>query len=325
MARGVWIATLFAIVSWARAVPAQEALLFEVEFVGDTRSCGDADVLRAKIAERLGRDPFAGKDGRGRLHVRFAREKRAWTGEVVLLDQTEKRLGARTLTHQGNSCDPLVASVVFTIAVLLEDLAPRPEPPPAKPDPSGPLPSAPPDPPKEAPESPGPPPTPRETWVDAALGATGAFGAAPAPIVGGEATLGLDVARARVELSGRMFFPASSDGDVGVRTRVVYGRLAPCYGLIVVAACFVGVVGSVSGEAIGERAVASRVESQLYAAGGIGALSRFFVIKELLFVRAAVDLLFAVSRAGFDVGDQRVWTVPAVSVATMIGFGARLP
>jgi hypothetical protein len=165
----------------------------------------------------------------------------------------------------------------------------------------------------------------RATRIDAAIGPAGALGGAPAPSGGGELTIGVDVARLRVELSGRMYLPASSEGDVAVRTRLVHGRLAPCYGWGVLAGCVVAAIGSVSGEAVGDGVASSRLDGQLYAAGGVGALSRVFVVEDVLFVRAAIDLLFAATRAGFDVGDQRVWTVPIVSAAGAIALGVRLP
>src|SRR6185295_9796958 len=98
---------------------------------------------------------------------------------------------------------------------------------------------------------------------------------------------GIDVARLRVELAGRLFFPASADGDPAVRTRLVYGRIAPCYGWVV--------------------------------------LSRCFVVGDVLFARASVDLLFALSRTSFDVGETRVWTLPAVGAVGTFGVGARIP
>lgn len=291
------------------------------------RSCASTEVLRARVAERLGRDPFTSSaDARGRLEVTFARGgARAWTAEIALFDASGERIGGRALARDGATCEPLLGSVVFTIAVLLEDLAPpepRPEPapsppvtppPPAAPPPDAPAPAA-----STAPASGG-------AHLDVSLGGAGALGGAPAPVAGGELAVGVDLARLRVELSGRMFLPASSEGDVGVRTRLVHGRLAPCYGWVVLAGCVVAAVGSVSGEAVGDGVVSSRLAGQLYAAGGVGVLSRLFVVGDLLFARASLDLLFAATRAGFDVGERRVWTVPVVSAAGALSLGARLP
>ncbi|MBX3200966.1 MAG: hypothetical protein KF894_22695 [Labilithrix sp.] len=291
------------------------------------RSCAGKEVLRAKVAERLGRDPFASSaEARGRLEVAFAREgARAWTAEIALFDASGERIGGRSLARDGATCEPLLGSVVFTIAVLLEDLAP-PEPRPASPPPPGvaspPLAAAPPDAP--APATPAPPASDGPRF-DVSLGGAGALGGAPAPIGGAELAVGVDLARLRLELAGRMFLPASSDGDVGVRTRLVHGRLAPCYGWVVLAGCVVAAVGSVSGEAVGDGVVSSRLAGQLYAAGGVGLLSRVFVLGELLFARASLDLLFAATRAGFDVGERRIWTVPLVSAAGAISLGVRLP
>jgi hypothetical protein len=318
------------VVTSSRRAGAEERALFELESESsaDARTCADVSVLRAKVAERLGRDPFTtGADARGKLRVAFARDKgRTWTADIALADATGKRIGARALTHTGGTCEPLVGSVVFTIAVLIEDLAP-PQPEPTAPvAPPPPPPALPPIAPSaDAPAAPPPAASPRTMRFDASIGAVGALGGAPAPTGGGEILVGLDVARLRVELSGRVYAPASSDGDVAVRTRLVHGRVAPCYGWVVLAGCVVAAVGSVSGEATGDGVVSSRLAGQVYAATGVGLLSRVFVVDDLLFIRASVDLLLAVTRAGFDVGERRVWTVPFASAASTISFGVRLP
>jgi hypothetical protein len=298
----------------AREAKADEQLRFDVEATRAASTCVEGDVLRSKIAERLGRDPFDANAQR-RLHVAFARPDRAWTAEIALYDADEKKTGARTLAREGATCAPLVNEVVFTIAVLLEELAPPPPAPPPPPPPPEP-------PPRD--EAPAQPPPPTKLRIDASVGAAGAIGGSPAPNVGGEAIAGIDHGRLRLELGGRVFLPASSDGDVAVRTRLVYGRLAPCYGLLVISGCAAFAIGSVSGEATGEGVASSRIDGQVYAAGGPGVLSRV-PFGDIVFVRAAIDFLFAFSRVGFDVGDRRVWTLPAVSAAATLGVGARLP
>jgi hypothetical protein len=110
-----------------------------------------------------------------------------------------------------------------------------------------------------------------------------------------------------------------------VRTRTFVGRVAPCYGWTAFAACAVGILGSISGEATGEGVAASKLEAQPYAAAGLGVLSRWFFVDDLLFVRANVDALFPITRTGFDVGDRRVWTVPVLAAAGTVAIGARLP
>lgn len=306
-----------------------DAIALETEVSADARACASSEVLRAKIAERLGRDPFAdpatGAASRT-IRVAFARDKtRAWTADIALFDASGNASGARTIRNGGATCEPLVTSVVFTIAVLLEDLepvAPRP-PPPAPPAPPPPATGM-----DEEKEKPAPPPPPaerRSVRLDASLGPTAAVGTAPAPSAGGELGIGVDVSRLRVEIGGRAYLPASSDGAVAVRTRTMVGRLAPCWGWIEFSACAVGVVGSVSGEAVGEGIASSKLEAQPYAAAGLGILSRVFFIDDLLFVRASVDVLLSITRTGFDVGDRRIWTVPAFAGAATIAVGARLP
>jgi hypothetical protein len=302
-----------------------DAIALETEVSADARTCASAEVLRAKIAERLGRDPFTTGAPR-KIRVAFARDKaRAWTADIALLDASGNASGARAIRNEGATCEPLVTSVVFTIAVLLEDLEP------AKPTPSPPPPPAPPPPSliEEEKEKPAPTPPPaaaerRTVRLDASIGPTGALGTAPAPAAGGELGVGVDISRLRVEIGGRAHLPASSDDAVAVRTRTIVGRVAPCYGWTAFSACAVGVVGSISGEAIGAVA-SSKLEAQPYAAAGLGVLSRVFVVDDLLFVRASVDALFSITRTGFDVGDRRVWTVPVFAGAATIALGARLP
>jgi hypothetical protein len=313
------------VVASSRRAGAEErdAFALESESNEGARACADSEVLRARVAERLGRDPFTtGASARGTLHVTFARDAaRAWTAEIALIDTSGKRIGARSLKQAGATCEPLVGSVVFTIAVLLEDLTP----PAQEPTPVvAPVPAPPPEAPAQ-PEAPAPPTPVHTPRFDASIGAVGVLGGAPAPSAGGEILLGLDASRLRVELSGRMYAPASSEGDVAVRARLAHGRLAPCYGWTVLAGCLVAAVGSVSGEAVGEGVTSSRLAGQPYAAAGVGAVSRLFLVDDLLFVRASVDVLLAVTRAGFDVGDRRVWTVPIVSAASTLALGVRLP
>jgi len=307
-----------------------DAIALETEVSADARTCASAEVLRAKIAERLGRDPFTtnanANEGTRKIRVSFARDKaRAWTADIALLDAAGNPSGGRTLADKGATCEPLATSVVFTIAVLLEDLAPATKP--ADPAPAPPPPASPPliEEGKEKPAPPPPATSGRTVRLDASIGPTGALGTAPAPAGGGELGIGVDVSRFRIEVAGRAYLPSSSDDAVAVRTSTIVGRVAPCYGWTAFAACAVGTIGTVSGEATGEGVASSKLESQLYAAAGLGVVSRLFVVDDLLFVRANVDALFSITRTGFDVGDRRVWTVPVFAAAGTIALGARLP
>ncbi len=324
MARAIFLAIVGLVLAWSSVAAADDRQRLRVEASAEARSCGTADVVRAKIAERLGRDPFRDDDAEAsELRIAFGRSRRTWTADIALADAKGERIGGRSLSNDGTSCEGLVASVVFTVAVLLEDLAPRPSEPP--PPPAAPIAPEPTPAPAE-PERPRPAPPPVRTLrLDGALAGAAGAGLAPASIVGVEAIVGLDAARARLELSGRAWLPASTDDAVAVRTRLVYGRLAPCYGWLVASACAVVAVGSVSGEAIGDAVTGSKSEARLYAATGPALLSRFFFVEDVAFVRASVDLLFSLARAGFDVGERRVWTVPAVAVTGALGVGVRLP
>ncbi len=308
----------------ARAEAAIARMHLEVETAPEARSCATAETLRARIAERLGRDPFTDEtNDTARLRVVFAKKRGGFTAAVALEGAKGERLGARSFERDGATCEPLVTDVVLVAAVLLEDLAPRPEapvpPPPPPPEPSRETP-----PPDRPP--PSPPPAPRDRpRLDFALGAGAGFGVAPSASTTGEITAGFDVARFRVEAGARATLPASSGGDVAVRAQVVSGRVAPCYGWRVLSPCGVLAIGRIEGEATGSGVVAARSSGQLYAGAGVGLVSRLFVAEDLVFVRASVEVLFALARAGFDVGTERVWSVPAAAATATLGIGVRLP
>lgn len=324
----------------AHAQPARDELLgFDYDRAPEATSCGESELVRAKIAERLGRDPFVASTSQATaspgirvLRVRMGRAKRAFTAEIVSLDASGRTSESRTLTD-ALSCDTLVGSVAFTVAVLLEDLS-TPASAPAAPSSTAPN-AAPPNPWPDSPASrpdfarPAPTPSPspattaRRFQPDAALGVLGTVGTAPAVALGVQATVGADFDRLRLELAGRADFPASSAGDV-VRTRLVMGRVAPCYGVPVVSGCLLFAAGSLSGEAIGAGVDRPRIESAFYSAGGVALLSRVF-IGEGVFVRASAEVAVPFSRIGFDVGQQRVWTLSSVSAAGTLGIGVRLP
>ena len=110
-----------------------------------------------------------------------------------------------------------------------------------------------------------------------------------------------------------------------MRTRLVYGRIAPCYGWTLLAGCLVVALGSLSGEGTGASIATSRVDGGFYGAGGAGFLSRVFLIENVLFARVSVDVLASFTRSSFDVGGERVWSLPVVGAVMSIGLGARLP
>lgn len=305
------------------AASADEPTLgLDVRSDASASDCADAEILRAKVAERLGHDPFGGAAGAGRrLRVRFTRSSSAWSADLSLVDAAGAVVGTRSVAREGASCRPLVDDVVFTIVVLVEDLGPTPAP--APPVPTA-APSASPPHADEADEgSRVTSPDPLRVRFDVAIAGAGALGAAPAPVAGADLHAGIGIGHARLELGGRLFAEGTSEGDVAVRTRLAYGRVAPCYGWDVLAGCFVVALGGVSGEATGPGIASSRPSSAFYAGLGAGAVSRFF-LGDIVFVRASLEVLASTSRVGFDVGDQRVWTLPVLSGMASLGLGARL-
>jgi len=305
------------------AASADEPTLgLDVRSDASASDCADAEILRAKVAERLGHDPFGVAGAGRRLRVRFARSGSAWSADLSLVDAAGAVAGTRSVAREGASCRPLVDDVVFTIVVLVEDLGPSPAPAPPVPT-AAPSPASPPHP-NEADE--GSRATSRDPLrlrFDVAIAGAGALGAAPAPVAGADLHAGIGIGHARLELGGRLFAEGTSEGGVAVRTRLAYGRVAPCYGWDVLAGCFVVALGGVSGEATGAGIASSRPSSAFYAGLGAGAVSRFF-LGDIVFVRASLEVLASTSRVGFDVGEQRVWTLPALAGTASLGLGARL-
>lgn len=311
------------LLSTASARAETPSLRLELTTSPEARACAGDGTLRARVAERLGRDPFTDVEvaAQRRLRVTFGRRPGGFTGAVVLEDANGARLGTRSFDRSGATCEPLVADVVLVVAVLLEDLAPRTEEPPPPP-----APAPAPEPPPERPAAPAAPPAPaRVLRIDVGLGAGGVLGIAPRAAAAGEVIAAIDVGRARVEGGARVTLPASDEATVAVRSQAVTGRLAPCYGWQVLSPCAVLAIGSVRGEATGSGVASSQSAGQLYAGAGAGLLSRVFVAGDLVFVRASLEVLAALVRAGFDVGPSRAWSVPALSASATVGLGVRLP
>lgn len=308
-----------------KAEAAESTIALDYSTSAEAAACGDAADMRARIAARLGRDPFS-EDGSagGVLRIRVQRaHKRRYSAVITLVDAQGQARGSRTLEEP--SAEALGTSVAFTVAVLIEDLPTMTG---VAAQSSPPQPSVVVPPPEEA-QAP-PPPAAKESSsqlrIDAALGGSLSPWSAPAPAAGVDATLGADfgASRARIELSGRVYLPASSDADVSVRTRLIFARLAPCYGMPLLSGCLALAGGSVSGEAVGARVTNPQPTSAFFAAGGCGIVSRLFV-SERFFARAALEVWFPLARTSFDVGPERAFTLPAALGMGTLGVGARLP
>ncbi|MDB4994440.1 MAG: hypothetical protein JWM74_1872 [Myxococcaceae bacterium] len=106
--------------------------------------CPSTEVMRARIAERLG----SKKDAQGRsIDAIVSRTNGRYTARVLLRDATGTLRGAREITSDAADCDPLAAAVVLAAALAIDpESASRPSPsqsPSPSPSPSPPSPPAP--------------------------------------------------------------------------------------------------------------------------------------------------------------------------------------
>lgn len=329
---GLAVAAFGLATTWTRPLRAEEptpTTTLDYATTEPARVCGDGELLRAKIAERIGRDPFASSpreaDSSPRvMRVRIDRAKGSFKGEISLVGDKGAVVGRRVLEER--TCEALVAAIAFTASVLLDDpsvkkaedaRAPSPAPPIAReptPAETPPIASSAPTPVRAGPQ--------RNLHVDASLSAAGLLGIAPALALGVDAEVGLDIDRFRVALGGRVSAPAAGDETVAVRTRIVVARATSCYGFALLSGCVVLSAGGVSGEGTGADVENSQLVSRFYASAGLAALSRVF-LGDVVFVRASLEVDAALSRVAFDVGGTRAYTLPPLSLAGTLGVGAR--
>jgi hypothetical protein len=321
--------------SVAAAAPSDPPVL-EVERDPDTQSCPDRSALQAGIAERLGRDPFARAgdvpaQGARRVRVSYTKQGASFGATLDQIDTNGQRTGRRVLSRPGATCAALGQSVVLTLSLLFEDLAPVPTldagaPPPTldagAPPSEGTLPPSSP----TAPLAPVPAfdPSARARFdVGLDLGAT--VGTAPAPALLGGVALGLGYRRLRLELGGRGQLPASDDGPIAARAQLLSGRLSACYGWEVLSPCATLAIGAMRAEGIGAGVANTRAETEPYVATGVGLMSRITLWPRMLFVRLSGEVLFALVRARFEVGPVTAWQVPLAGVSLTAGLGVWLP
>lgn len=172
------------VVSWSllAATPARAEERASLQYTGNAECPGDA-TLRARVAARLGRDPF---DAASKKHVRVTvrrREERGYQGTVAVVEADGVARAERSFTAE--ACDELVSTVALSISVILDPASLfSPAPPPETVEP----PRA--DPPR-APQAveadtpaPNAPAAPRGQF-SAGIGASFGQGDAPAPVLGG--------------------------------------------------------------------------------------------------------------------------------------------
>ena len=221
-----------------RAALARTAARLEHSREEGARACPEAPLFAAKVAERLGYDPFRA-EADAAVRVAFAGQGGALRATVEMHDVRGVLVGRRELTSDDATCADLAEGVVLTVSILLD--TPR-------------LPAGE----RAAAASPlvavdvVPAPAP-ETPLVARLGAAAVsgFGFAPAPSAGFSIFAGIARGPWSADLEGRADFPAGAAFGVGsVRTAVRMGLIVPCGHVGVGFACLVLGLGAISADGV---------------------------------------------------------------------------
>lgn len=292
----------------------------------DAESCIAEAELRARVADRLGHDPFVA-ESTTEVRVRVSREDGAWLARLGA-EKDGRPAGARTLTSGASRCEDLAETLALTLSVLL--------------DPHGPLADATPieAPPTRSPahvddpffepranESKEAPPPPRPAPRLAPFGgiAAGIFlGVAPAPSTGLFAHLGARYREASLAVEGMVALPSSDPGGAGPGARVslTAATLLPCYAFGSVETCAVGRVGALHAAGIGVSE--PRNATALY--GALGArVGAALALTRTLSLTAFGEGTVPLSRTTLVLNDRDAWTTPVLAVAVGLGVRARLP
>jgi hypothetical protein len=308
------------------AFPAEAAdknpFKLEYSVAEDAEGCPDESGLRAKVAARLGYDPFAANASRT-IVTRIRKVGAKVTSRIELRDATGKLRGVREL--EAGTCADLAASTSFAMAVAIDpeeahaakpEVAPPPVPVPAPvPAPSGPPP------PPLRPEAPTATPKvpeapPNVAWVPTI--SLGFYGAGLGPYAtfsgGGTAGLWLEHGALGLGLEGRAAIPSSGVVGAGrVRTNIMGVSPAACARVSGAAFCAHVLLGALQGAAEGVEA--PEKQSTFYSSIGLRASYRWYPVQGAGFALepyVGSDLVLTRTRLNFR--GQEVWSTSPMSV-----------
>ena len=296
--------------------------------------CPDEQTIRAGVADRLGYEPF---DGRAARHVSavLARAGQTLEAKIELGDGNGGIQARRKLVSRQRDCTELAAAVELAIAIAIDPMGRekkgRPvataEPPPVAPAPDSTgassaweiieVRAAP----QPVPPAGGPPPVP--VVLQAAVGAQGAFGIAPASALGGAVQVAARRGSLSIGIEGRADLPAAAALRTGsVTTSLLEASLVPCGHHGVFAACLL-VSGGVM-RASGRGLVDAQPATLPHAALG-ARLALEIPLGSAIFVDLHGDAVAPLMQSVLRVSGETVWTSPSLSIACGGGLGARFP
>ncbi|MCK6550710.1 hypothetical protein L6R52_33040 [Myxococcota bacterium] len=307
--------------------PASEGPRLALDYVVDVSasSCEPAASFRARVAERLGRDPFR-EPATARAHVIVSRHGAAFRAQLRVESLPSGRtIGGRRI--DGGSCPELLDAVALSLGLALEVLAVEAE------EPVAPVvePVAPvvehvepvveraAEPVVERAIEPGraEPPAPARTVhtptrLSVLLGPGLSVGAGPKPSIGVRAGLALAHEELRALLGGRYELPTDVDvgGGGGIAVGLITGELAACYAPDLWFGC-AGVSAGVH-RGIPRALDRSHTVSTPYVAAGARAGLAVSMTRAVA-VRFELLLDVELTRTTLRVSEQPAWTTPAVN------------
>lgn len=312
----------------ARAEAAdRERASFKLVYIvaDDAEGCPDEAGLRAKIAARLGYDPFATAASRTvvtRIHKAGAR----FLSRIEILDAAGKVRGRRDL--DAGTCADLSASTSFAMAVAIdpeeaqntheaphEAAAPPPVPPASVAPPAPPVPPVPPAPP--APPAPPPAPVSSTPWIPSIFLGLTVAGLGPHASVAPGAIVGAHVQHAAFGfgVEGRASLPTSTGVGAGgaVRTNVMGVAPVLCAHVQGAAFCAKTFLGAFQGAA--EGVSAQEKQTTFFSTVGVHASYTLRPVETSGFgigLHLGTDLVLTRTRLNFR--GQEVWSTSPLTL-----------
>jgi len=269
------------------------------------------DAVRA----RLGYDPFR-EPGEITILARIWREGEELRGSILLTDRS-RQTGERTMVSHSADCSELTSAMDLALSIAIDPLSIGHEPvaSPAVvelrmvPPPIPPV--------VERPASAPPAPT----HFEINLGAAGNVGETVAATMGFLAGVGLRSERWSLSVEGRADLPRTRAAGGGhVEAGTLAATLAPCLRRGVFGGCVLATLAALRGA--GQDLQNENQITTPFVALGARALVEF-PQNGLIAVRLHLDLTSPLTRTTLKVGDQAVWTSPAMCVALGVAATVR--
>jgi hypothetical protein len=328
---------LLLVLASSPALAAPSARLVYVREPG-AEGCADEEGLRRAVAARLGYDPFF-PWAKVTVLALVRKEATGYRAEVSLVDEASVSRGRRALTHEGDSCAPLVGALALTISLALDPLSltqppagkkeetppPAPPAPPAVEPPAEDARSAPPaSPPSTSPvEPPVPPPPPPTFHGWASLAGLGSLGVTPGVAFGGLLRGKVERGPFSVGLEASATAPTAASAPSGgqVQAWLAEGTLLGCGRLSVVVGC-----GFVSAGPLAARGVGlATTRTAILAYGGAGPrLGVEVPLGERFRLEAFTQVAFAMVPRALQVDGMTVFRQPIAAGSLGVGASARV-